>query len=484
MKNTKNTITIVILTILFTAIASPSLAAIATEEASPVSPTPTLTVEPSPTVVEITPTATPSPTITSIPVPMASPSASPVPTASPTATPSPSPTPTPELQCTLNDIYLTKVESVQLGLRNDGGIIIGDRSRSQNGLGSPDWRFLSLGLGGTATYSFSEPVIDTDGADLTFYEVTGGNRSGYMEELASFSVSADGITWKTFATRISSRATGGINTYDLAEVGLEQIQYVRIIDETVPNTDPYADGIEVDAVSGNVERCTKVPSEPTATPTPLPTNTPTPSPTPVNQPPVANAGEDITITLPDVAQLEGSIIDDGLVLASPKGTWRLVTGPGIIEWLDLGSSNPRVRFKDPGTYTFEFKADDGEYVSTDTVIITVLPEPEPTEPPDTTPVIESVVVDDGMLCFYIPFLGTICLPDVTITGENFTEGATVEYREAGSTSWVPVSSATIASETTITATVGYVKANRSYDLRLTTSASESVVLLNAFTTQQ
>src|SRR5207237_2636028 len=53
--------------------------------------------------------------------------------------------------------------------------------------------------------------------------------------------------------------------------------------------------------------------------------------TPPNQPPTVNAGPDQTITLPNSANLSGSVSDDGLPVGiSVTITWSKVSGPGSV----------------------------------------------------------------------------------------------------------------------------------------------------------
>ena len=92
----------------------------------------------------------------------------------------------------------------------------------------------------------------------------------------------------------------------------------------------------------------------------------------VNQPPVANAGSDQTITLPnDSALLNGSLsIDpDGTIIACQ---WTKITGPSSFQILNADSIKTKVNQLIHGIYQFELKVtDNGGLSSKDTVVITV-----------------------------------------------------------------------------------------------------------------
>src|SRR5690606_19738139 len=93
---------------------------------------------------------------------------------------------------------------------------------------------------------------------------------------------------------------------------------------------------------------------------------------PVNQPPVANAGPDRTITLPtNIATLSGSASDaDGSIVGY---LWSKVSGPSVT----LGNVNiPSLSLSDlvEGSYVFRLEVeDDNGTLDTDDVIVTVLP---------------------------------------------------------------------------------------------------------------
>jgi poly(3-hydroxybutyrate) depolymerase len=100
------------------------------------------------------------------------------------------------------------------------------------------------------------------------------------------------------------------------------------------------------------------------------TTTPT-QPTTTNQAPVASAGGDQTVTLPQNAvALHGSGHDPDGTLQSL--TWSQVSGPNTAGWSNKGSASPTVTSLVAGTYTFRLTAKDSKgATSTDDTKVTV-----------------------------------------------------------------------------------------------------------------
>ncbi len=137
---------------------------------------------------------------------------------------------------------------------------------------------LSLGTGGEIVLGFEERVVvDGPGADFIVFENAfwaSGDPAQVFEELGEVSVSQDGETWFSFACDTQSvdpgvwpgcagwnatmtfawspdvplnpDATGG-DPFDLAELGLSWIRYIRIRDRTAGGPPPSA-GFDLDAV--------------------------------------------------------------------------------------------------------------------------------------------------------------------------------------------------------------------------------------------
>lgn len=95
-------------------------------------------------------------------------------------------------------------------------------------------------------------------------------------------------------------------------------------------------------------------------------------PVPVNQPPLVNAGADQTITLPNSANLIGTVSDDGL----PTGgaitvTWSKASGPSTVAFSNPDRVTTTASFNAPGVYVLCLTASDSLLTSASDVTITV-----------------------------------------------------------------------------------------------------------------
>ena len=146
------------------------------------------------------------------------------------------------------------------------------------GHGAASSDVVSLGVGGEIIVGFSgRQVLDGPGPDLVIFENpfwVGMNPTTPWAELGEVSVSADGETWHTFPCDIQEAGPGqwpgcagwqptldydvtlavplwppmvGGDPFDLADLGLDAIQYVRIRDLSEEGVSPSA-GFDLDAV--------------------------------------------------------------------------------------------------------------------------------------------------------------------------------------------------------------------------------------------
>ncbi len=97
-----------------------------------------------------------------------------------------------------------------------------------------------------------------------------------------------------------------------------------------------------------------------------------------NQPPSVNAGADQSISLPNTANLNGTITDDGLSLLV---SWSKVSGPGSVIFGSASSASTTAIFNTQGTYVLRLAASDGQFTRSDDVTVTISPDPVP-PPPD------------------------------------------------------------------------------------------------------
>ncbi|MDX1664620.1 MAG: PKD domain-containing protein [Candidatus Promineifilaceae bacterium] len=100
-----------------------------------------------------------------------------------------------------------------------------------------------------------------------------------------------------------------------------------------------------------------------------------PSPISGNDAPTVEAGNDQTITLPDIATLDATVSDDGIpVTPFPLATqWRMVSGPAAVTFDDSTEVDTTVSFSAAGTYILRLTASDSELSAYDEVTITVEP---------------------------------------------------------------------------------------------------------------
>jgi hypothetical protein len=180
----------------------------------------------------------------------------PTPSPEPTPTPTTTPTPTPEPCNSEVGVWSSSVETVSQGTLKNGNVITdASRTNPDNALGTPDGSFFSIGRGGSIVVKFSQPIINKEGVDLSFHEVTNG-RDSYPEEKAKVEVSADNVSWFEIGM-VSNIDNGTGESYlDMNSSGLESASYVKITDMTDYDLhNDQADGYDLDAVDGTSLIC-------------------------------------------------------------------------------------------------------------------------------------------------------------------------------------------------------------------------------------
>lgn len=146
------------------------------------------------------------------------------------------------------------------------------------GTGQASLDVLSLGVGGTIELGFGDKhIIDGDGPDFVVFENpfwVNGDESNPFAEPGQVSVSMDGSTWLPFPCNSQGNDMGqytgcagfsptleydafsllpldfsmtGGDAFDLADVGLSEARFVRIVDTSIEGEMPSA-GFDLDAV--------------------------------------------------------------------------------------------------------------------------------------------------------------------------------------------------------------------------------------------
>ena len=96
---------------------------------------------------------------------------------------------------------------------------------------------------------------------------------------------------------------------------------------------------------------------------------------PANVAPSVNAGSDQTITLPNVASLDGTVTDDGLPSGTVTTMWAKVSGSGPVTFGNASAVDTTATFSQADTYVLRLIADDGALMTSAEVTITVDPDP-------------------------------------------------------------------------------------------------------------
>jgi len=90
-----------------------------------------------------------------------------------------------------------------------------------------------------------------------------------------------------------------------------------------------------------------------------------------NNAPVVDAGENISLMIPDKAKLKGKATDDGRPNNTISTTWSKVSGNGEVVFGDINKLETDADFSESGTYVLRLTASDGAKTSSDNITVTV-----------------------------------------------------------------------------------------------------------------
>src|SRR3989344_33525 len=199
--------------------------------------------------------------------------------------------------------WASTVISSSQGLRKNGTPVLSERSDpndaldSPDGVGNPASGFFSLGFGGNIVLHFSSPVLNGEGPDLSFHEIT-NSRNSYPLEKAMVEVGVDNDTWILLDDEITSQSgVNGVILIDLSNTSgvPSQINYIRITDTTDPAIHASdADGYDLDAVDA-ITLCVRTSPNPSPTPSPTPSASPGSSPAPTPTPSASPSAQGVVI---------------------------------------------------------------------------------------------------------------------------------------------------------------------------------------------
>lgn len=163
---------------------------------------------------------------------------------------------------------------------------------------------------------------------------------------------------------------------------------------------------------------------------------------------VVEAGEEQTIAISELTELDGTVDDGNLQQSRLTVTWSKQQGPGVVTFGAVNAVNTTASFSTAGVYILRLTADNGEHSAHDDVTITVDPEAENRTPvaeakaqPQTVRVGETVVLDgegssdpDGDTLSYRwsveaePEGSTVVLDSPDTVSASFVPGVGGEYR--------------------------------------------------------
>lgn len=276
-----------------------------------------------------------------------------------------------------NDAYavtfntLLTVTAAQGVLNGDTDADIPAQSLIAQLVTSPTKGILSLGLDGSFAYN---PNSGATGTDTFTYQANDQQANNNLSNIATVTLTINGAPANQPPVFTSTAPTSAV-------VGVPYAYTVSATDPegNVPITYSLVSGPAGMSMTGNTVSWT-----PTSTQSGLQTFTvratdslgasstqvTTGVSVAVNQRPTVNAGIDQTITLPALANLNATVIDDGRI-APITATWTVRSGPGPVIFGDAAAIDTTAKFTYPGVYILRLTAFDGQHTVFDEMRVTV-----------------------------------------------------------------------------------------------------------------
>ena len=151
---------------------------------------------------------------------------------------------------------------------------------------------------------------------------------------------------------------------------------------------------------------------------------------PQNFAPTVNAGADQTVTMPNTANLNGTVTDDGLPSGSTLTTvWTKVSGPGNVTFANASAVNTTASFSAGGTYVLRLSASDSELTTSDELTVNVI---DPRIPPVANFIVpQSTGAAGGFVIASSGFQSSAFAADNVLDNNNatswFTNGQTNQF---------------------------------------------------------
>ncbi len=188
-----------------------------------------------------------------------------------------------------------------------------------------------------------------------------------------------------------------------------------------------------------------------------------------NTAPVVDAGPNRTVTMPDAANLDGTVTDDGKP-APVTSTWTKVSGPGTVTFANPNAVDTTATFSVDGSYVLRLTASDSALSGQDTMTVTVRPAATP-PPPNTPP----AVVTPSLTAQVSSSLVKVGKKaKITGTLSPAFAGQTVKLQQSTGSGWSDLATSSVPGGTSatveFTATSG---SSGSIDYRLTAPATPS-----------
>ena len=157
--------------------------------------------------------------------------------------------------CEVGPGWAHAVVDYSQGTSKNGSAVADSRSDAEDSLDEPDGVFYSLGVDGWLAVEFNGYVVDEDGDDLSFHEVTNG-RASYPLETLDVEVSQNGSDWYPAGSVTNQDGGDGVGYVDFASTGLEWVKYVRVTETTDFSIHSSgADGYDIDAFDATYIVC-------------------------------------------------------------------------------------------------------------------------------------------------------------------------------------------------------------------------------------